>query len=402
MIYAKIELKPTLYEPPELADRIYELLWIKLTLNDKIFYIGGIHHPPKPLYQTNVYLGIIGSVIEQIIDMPEASTIILAGDFNQIEDNQIESFGLINQYRNAPTHMDHALDRIYCSEKIYTNCRTTTSIINTKHKAVVARTDNLRIIDHGKLTFSKIFRKKSPNKHAMFMELLKGVDWNGIKAESLSFQESVDAFYEILIKCWDQIYPPRTITITNKNPPFITPEIKHLLRYKNVLMKAGKRTKSDSVAAIIRDKINKRNNSMLKSKERGSRDLWESIRTLTGDTKKCNLESETNLTADNLNDFFSKVSTDKNYTEILKKFTVSKLNNHISEERIFGLLDKLRPTAAGPDGLPSWLLKLAAPCIAEPLAFLFNNSITCQTVPKQWKESTITPNPYSEGTNSTI
>ena len=106
------------------------------------------------------------------------------------------------------------------------------------------------------------------------------------------------------------------------------------------------------------------------------------------------MESETNLTADNLNDFFSKVSTDKNYTEILKKFTVSKLNNnHISDERIFGLLDKLRPTAAGPDGLPSWLLKLAAPCIAEPLAFLFNNSITCQTVPKQWKESTITPIP---------
>ena len=54
-------------------------------------------------------------------------------------------------------------------------------------------------------------------------KLSKSVDWNGIKAESLSFQESVDAFYEILIKCWDQIYPPRTITITNKDPPFIYP-----------------------------------------------------------------------------------------------------------------------------------------------------------------------------------
>src|SRR6476469_1619504 len=54
---------------------------------------------------------------------------------------------------------------------------------------------------------------------------------------------------------------------------------------------------------------------------------------------------------------------------------------------MFRALDSLKPTAMGPDGLPEWLLRLAAPFIAEPVAYLVAKS----HVPIQWKETCTIP-----------
>ena len=54
----------------------------------------------------------------------------------------------------------------------------------------------------------------------------------------------------------------------------------------------------------------------------------------------------------------------------------------------------LRPTAAGLDGLPAWLiLRVAAPVFCKPVAYIFNLSLQTSTVPQQWKEARIRPVP---------
>ena len=59
------------------------------------------------------------------------------------------------------------------------------------------------------------------------------------------------------------------------------------------------------------------------------------------------------------------------------------------------MLDTLRPTSAGLDGLPAWYLKVAAPLFCNQLAYLFNLSFATASVPQphQWKEACITPVP---------
>jgi len=42
---------------------------------------------------------------------------------------------------------------------------------------------------------------------------------------------------------------------------------------------------------------------------------------------------------------------------------------------IFNMLDQLNITASGLDQLPVWLLRLAAPVFAKPIAALFNISL---------------------------
>jgi len=60
---------------------------------------------------------------------------------------------------------------------------------------------------------------------------------------------------------------------------------------------------------------------------------------------------------------------------------------------VFQLLDTVGHTATGLDKIPSWFLRIAAPCISAPTAYVFNLSLSYSVVPSQWKSSSITPVP---------
>ena len=60
---------------------------------------------------------------------------------------------------------------------------------------------------------------------------------------------------------------------------------------------------------------------------------------------------------------------------------------------MFNILDHLKHTATGLDGIPAWFLRLGAPIFAEPLRQLFNQSLSFGIVPTQWKRSCILPIP---------
>ena len=64
-------------------------------------------------------------------------------------------------------------------------------------------------------------------------------------------------------------------------------------------------------------------------------------------------------------------------------------SEHVSEWKIFEMLDNLRSTATGLDGLPAWFLRLGAPVFSRQIAMLLNLSIASSTVPQQWKQASI-------------
>ena len=49
--------------------------------------------------------------------------------------------------------------------------------------------------------------------------------------------------------------------------------------------------------------------------------------------------------------------------------------------------------AAGPDGLPNWLLRDFTPYLSQPLAAIFNASIRLGYVPPVWKSAEVIPAP---------
>ena len=74
------------------------------------------------------------------------------------------------------------------------------------------------------------------------------------------------------------------------------------------------------------------------------------------------------INAESLNDHYAAISADLNYTPPLCKQNVNPVESeYISEWQVFQILDHLRPTATGLDGLPAWFLRLEAPVFCQPI-----------------------------------
>ena len=120
--------------------------------------------------------------------------------------------------------------------------------------------------------------------------------------------------------------------------------------------------------------------------------MWAAVRQLTGRQQEVTAVDE--ITAETLNGHYSAISTDSKYISPLSKQSATPVNNqYISEWQVFQLLDHLRPTATGLDGLPAWFIRLGAPVFYQPIARLFNMSLATSTVPQQWKQACIRPIP---------
>ena len=196
------------------------------------------------------------------------------------------------------------------------------------------------------------------------------------------------------MKILDEIYPTKTVTVSNRDPHFVTPQIKVMLRKRNKLMHMNKIEAANALTARISQLITTNNASTFAKPNMTNKELWEKVRTVSGSSSKKQSNPVPGITAESLNNHYASISTDKNYIQPTKKPEESDFQNTVEEFEVFTMLDNIKATSAGLDGIPYWYLRVAAPFVSKPIAHLFNHSIASSYVPmKQWKSSIITPAP---------
>ena len=233
------------------------LMWVEFEFSSRSCFIGALYNPPKPIYSTEILRKALEDSLEEIFAQSGDSLVILAGDFNQLPDQVVTSLGLVIEF-DQPTHEGHCLDKIFASEHVYTVCRAFDSTVKTKHKAVVARSDGIPI-HMKKDNFTHSFRPSAPDLHANFTKHLQiNVDWHEV-TECNETQIAFDKFYVQFMAMFDNFYPMKSITTTSRDPPFVTPEIKVLLRMKNKLMRNNQIEAANAIAKQIHNKIQAQN-----------------------------------------------------------------------------------------------------------------------------------------------
>ena len=95
-----------------------------------------------------------------------------------------------------------------------------------------------------------------------------------------------------------------------------------------------------------------------------------------------------------LNNYFKSVFTKEDLNKIPNKEGTTTFPTmedfNVTTPGVEKILAGLNPSkAAGPDGLPSRLLKLLAPQLAPVLTFIFNQSLQTGTLPMDWKTANI-------------
>ncbi|MDW3615097.1 MAG: reverse transcriptase family protein, partial [Nitrososphaeraceae archaeon] len=164
------------------------------------------------------------------------------------------------------------------------------------------------------------------------------------------------------------------------------------LRLKNSLMHSGKLEKANAIDMKV-GKIARHNSTRLSHLDihSGTKELWEEVRRLTSPANPYQLPKA--IDSQILNDHYDSISNDPGYSSPMLKVFVQPPADLVTEQQVFHLLDKLKHTASGPDNIPAWFLRLAAPVFAAPLSHLINISFSSAVVPMQWKSAVVHPVP---------
>ena len=219
-----------------------------------------MYHPSKAIYPTTEINSALQQSLENICSRNDDS-LILCGDFNQLPTSLITNMGLLEVFV-GPTHAGHNLDRIYATENVYTVCRAIESSVNTKHRAVVAHTEPIK--NSGKITTTHKFRQQTPGQHAALLQHLSNFSWQSLY-NCISPEEMFNEFYEICSEILETLYPTKTVSTTNWDPYFLTPNIKALLRKLNKLMCRNKVEAANAITARIGRMITKTNSTTFRT-----------------------------------------------------------------------------------------------------------------------------------------
>jgi hypothetical protein len=385
---SSLDTQEWVYEKNDLR---FELLWVRIRMSvDRDFFMGALYHPPKALYNDNELIDYIESSMQVILETYTSSIIIIAGDLNKLDDNQITLRTGLLSLVHQPTRGENCLDRLYTSEPVYDGVSVVKSAAKSDHLAIVACSDKTMMLSN-KTVRKASYRQHKPSQHAAMLSYAAQADFH-VPTE-LGVQAASDWFYERCQLLMDKFYPLREISVTTKDPSFVTPEVKMMLRRRNRLMRRGRIEEAEAITLRVSKVVIAHTSKSLHS-ENGVTDtktMWEEVRKLTG--KSCSSDVRNSLTAHDLNNHFASISEDKLFVSSVKKETVSACEcvHFTTEWDMFNLLDKQKKTAAGSDLLPAWFLKIGAPFLAAPITALFNLSISTSIVPSQWKNACIVP-----------
>ena len=375
-LYVQTTNHCSVWSPSVASNHSYELLWVRIGMN----FVSALYHPPRPSYSSTELLDYIENCVAEIShDFPLAD-IVLAGDLNQLSDDDVVERTGLTQIVHQPTRGASVLDRIFVSDPhMYSTVRVISSIVRSDHKAVVAMSDG-EVKLHCKNRQRRTFRPKTPSQNARFLQHLAETGFTS--HTSTETQAAYDSFYAVALNLLNSFYPERTNTVSSRDPSYMTPEIKAKLRRKNRLARSGRVEEASALAKRIGHDIDRRCKRQLRkiNGRTDAKDLWAAVRSLTGRQQEAAVDPS--ITAKSLNRHYAAISTDGSYEEPLLQQTVSvnpDQQQRITEYAVFRILDKLHPTATGLASIPSWFLRLAAPVISRPVADLFNLALTTST-----------------------
>ena len=258
--------------------------------------------------------------------------------------------------------------------------------------------------------------------------ILMATDWTRIL--NLNLNDAVQQFTETLRDAARQSIPIKQVRIRQNDKPWITSELKKEIRKRNRLFKAAKesqqqhdwrrwRVQRNQVTNLnrnTRDEHFKMKLQNLLQNKHNPHKYHTILKSLMGFSKNSVIPPLVSKTGTILNN-----DTDK--AEMLNEHFVAQTQLEIDPSRLpptyegppTPILDNIRTTdrevlsllnlldankASGPDMISTKLLKLTALLISEPLAKLFNKSLTAGIYPEAWKEAIVQPIFKNKGSSS--
>ena len=411
-IYVRDDIQCAVVNCPSTESADIEIIWIRLLYCNIEYFIACCYVPPKPKYSQAQLSGTIISNVEYFFNIGFSPIFIIAGDFNQHNTDFIETELGLMQIVKEPTHGPNILDKVFVNRPDIFFTTVISSLIKTKHLAVIVT----EVTESSGVKLDKTGRKKisfaDVRQHNIdkLRYMLSTIDWSCLY-ELNDIQVIYDAFLCKLRDVLHEAVPIINVTVGPRDPPFMTPLVKHLLQTRNKLFRKGKHQEGNELAQRINNIIaNFRAKSLNNLENATSKELWDTVKPKTRSVGKDGLLSN----VDSVNHYFSQISFDKsysckyhsnsnnvylshNYVSCDLNMSVNSLDTFsvdcVSYNCIEHLLRNLNSTAPGLDNIPSWVFKNCSYELCDVIAFIFKHSLLTGSVPVQWRQAVVTPIP---------
>ena len=410
---------------PDLNVPGLESVWIETKINQDPLLIGCIYRSPEKLVY---YWDLIDESIKLALSTPH-KTIIL-GDFNEdclpspdIHIQRIMNLNNLDQMINEPTRYKPEDGSARLIDLILTPCPDiiekvgVLSPVNSDHCCTFVEIKNARPVQKCFKRTLYIYAKLNEER---FLDKCSRTDWNDI-VTSGTVDTVAELLSEEIMKIGKACMPVKTITIKDNDAPWITEEIKKLIKKKQKIHAFAKtldslwswnlfkrirnhlveliRNRKDEYQKDLENRINAQVNF-------GTKDWWKIVNNFFNRQSYSEIppimDSSSNEIvylpedkAELFNDFFVKQSQIENIDDelpFIEDNGITAPEILFTREMVYKVIKELdQSKAVGPDLVHNKLLVKAIEFIAAPLATLFNRSVAESKFPRSWKIANVTP-----------
>ncbi len=242
------------------------------------------------------------------------------------------------------------------------------------------------------------------NATSTLQDCFQCTDWNMFKDVATynnhtDLQEYTETVTAYIKKCIDDVTVTKTITTRANQKPWMTAEVRGLLKTRDEAFRSGDKAALKTARANLscgiknaKHMLKKINNHFTDSRDTQS--LWQAIQTITDYKPPPQACDDDPSLPDTLNHFYSRFEM-QNDTPAQKQPTPP--NDQalcLSPADVRKTLSRINPRkAAGPDNIPGRVLKDCAAQLTDVLTDIFNTSLSQAVVPTCLKSTTIIPVP---------
>ncbi|CAG4957419.1 unnamed protein product [Colias eurytheme] len=400
--------------PHPVAESI-EQMWMKLSLNGQVTIVGTAYRPPW--LDINKFLD---ALIDSISSFSWYDSIVIMGDFNvnllnssHVNSKKVTSFLQtfnLTQHITQPTHFTDSSETLL--DIICTNASVQNVVVDyikelsqhaflscglnvSKEKALVKYISYRPIKDIDKDEFNKS---------------LGTINWSSLLG-LYNVDELVFTLTAYITSLFDFHAPCKRIRVRDKQPPWITYNIKKMFKLRDEARNKARLTKIDShkeyyielkkyvSLALEREKqsyfdlyINKNLNK--------PHDMWKHLKEhITINRKKQPMLPGHLSDPDSLNNHFLDVPANSlplsalTYYEFHRHGDATFSFTSVNESNVLHAIQELKSQAVGIDDISLEMFKLTIPSTLSTLTYIINQSFATDTFPSLWRNALVRPIP---------
>ena len=367
---------------------LYEFICLTVSLpSGNCILLSGLYHPPKTTYQECDLMDYLVNFFDTMLDKHPNISIVCGGDLNRLDLTRLKRITGWTALVDFPTGGDSFLDNCFTNRPdLFGKTYPIKMLIKTDHLGFIVPAGKKLKPIRQKVQFRDC---REHRKRALYLALATEC-WDEV-LEADNIETAVNILELKILSNINRCMPLRTVTLSSRDPRWMTPLVKYMLRNKSrisVLRTDQHQELSRRVSEVIGE-----NRRMLLEGKTGSREWWKNVDLISQRRRSTNVSLDKE-TAQDLNDFFGELCTDGDYVEpALLEIGPEVEVPEISERYVWNTLSSLKKTATGPDQIPYWVWKDQAEIFTPIITRLWNLSLATHQWPRSWKRANINPLP---------